>query len=76
LIDSFDRIYFCRVIVNEKATVTDRHEKEASDNDKKAAADKRMRRTRGYTDGSPFNPEEHRVFSAWVRQHAAELFQS
>ena len=80
LIHSFDRIYFCRVIINEKATVTDRKvtarkfdEKEASVNDKKAVVDKR---TKGYPDGGPFNPEEHRVFSAWVRQHEAELFQS
>jgi hypothetical protein len=51
--------------MNEKATVTDRKvtarnfdEKEASDNDKKAVADKRTRGTRGYLDGGPFNPEE------------------
>ena len=44
--------------MNEKATVTDRKvtarkvdEKEASVNDKKAVADKRTRKTRGYLDG-------------------------
>ena len=69
--------------MNEKATVTDSKvttrkfdEKEASVNNKKAVADKRTRRTRGYPDGGPFNPEEHRVFSAWIRQHEAELFKS
>ena len=69
--------------MNEKAIVTDSKvtarkfdEKGASVNDKKAVVDKRTRRTRGYPDGDPFNPEEHRVFSAWVRQHEDELFQS
>ena len=69
--------------MNEKVTVTDRKvtarkfdEKEASVNDKKAVADKRTSRTRSYLDGGPFDPEEHRLFSAWVRQHEAELFQS
>ena len=68
--------------LNEKATVTDKKvttmkvdEKEASVNNKKAVLDKRMRRTRGYLDGGPFNPEEHRVFSSRIWQHEAELFQ-
>ena len=60
---------------DKKATVTDRKvdDKKASGDDKMAVA---KNRTRGYPKGGPFNSEEHRVFSAWIRQHEAELFQS
>ena len=63
---------------DKKATVTDRKvdDKKASFDDKMAVAWKRTRRTKGYLKGGPFNSEEHRVFSAWIRQHEAELFQS
>jgi hypothetical protein len=57
------------MITDRKVTARNFDEKEASVNNKKAVADKRTRRTRGYPDGGPFNPEESRVFSAWVRQH-------
>jgi hypothetical protein len=69
--------------MNEKATVTDKkvlakkgEDKDASVNDKKIVSDKRRLRTKVYPDGGPFNPEEHREFSAWVRQHEAVLFES
>ena len=63
-------------VTDKKVTSRKTNEKEASVSDNKTVPDKRTRRTRGYPDGCPFDPEEHRVFSAWVRQHEADLFES
>ena len=78
-----DKIYIYRIIMSAAVSVTDKkvtsrktYEKQASVSDNKTVPDKRTRRTRGYPDGCPFDPEEHRVFSAWVWQHEADLFES
>ena len=63
-------------VTDEKVTSRKTNEKQASVSDNKTVPDKRKRRTRCYPDGCPFDPEEHRVFSAWVRQHEADLFES
>ena len=51
-------------VTDKKVTSRKTNEKDASVNDNQTGSDKRMRRTRGYPDGCPFNPEEHNVFSA------------
>ena len=47
-------------VTDKKVTSRKTNEKEASVSDNKTVSDKRTRRTRGYPDGGPFDPEEQK----------------